>query len=182
MKHLHRAPQAPRQGLSLVESMTALTVVSALVALALPSFRSAIERRHLEGMAQQFETDVHYARSLAVARNGSVRMSFSVGSDHSCYVIHSGEANACRCANDAEAVCTGSAQALRAVRVEGQTGVRMESNSSSMLFDATYGTITPTGTIQFVGSRGDRIHQIVNIMGRVRSCSPAPALSGYRAC
>jgi hypothetical protein len=36
--------------------------------------------------------------------------------------------------------------------------------------------------VQLKAGNGMAIHQVTNIMGRVRSCSPAPALSGYRAC
>jgi type IV fimbrial biogenesis protein FimT len=32
------------------------------------------------------------------------------------------------------------------------------------------------------GRSGAAVHQIVNVMGRVRSCSPEPALPGFRAC
>jgi type IV fimbrial biogenesis protein FimT len=182
MKHLPIARRARQLGVTLVETATAMSVVSAVAGLAAPSFNSAIERRHLEGTAQQLETDVHYARSLAVARNSAVRISFSTHTDATCYVIHEGSANACQCTGDSVAVCSGAAQALRTVRVAAETGVRVESNSRSILFDPAYGTSTPTGTVQIIGRGGAAIHQIVNIMGRVRSCSPAPTIAGYRAC
>jgi len=31
-------------------------------------------------------------------------------------------------------------------------------------------------------SQGKAIHHVVNIMGRVRSCSPQGDIPGYRAC
>ena len=183
MKHSPIARRASQLGLTLIETATAMSVVSATVGLAAPSFMGAIDRRHLEGTAQQFETDVHYARTLAVARNSAVRMSFSADADATCYVIHDGSANACQCAAaEGEAVCTGTAQALRTVRVAARIGVRVESNSRSILFDPAFGTSTPTGTVQILGRNGASIHQIINIMGRVRTCSPAPALAGYRTC
>ncbi len=51
-----------------------------------------------------------------------------------------------------------------------------------MLFDPVRGTTTPTATVRVVAADGRAIHQIVNIMGRVRACSPGGAVSGYRAC
>jgi type IV fimbrial biogenesis protein FimT len=182
MKPSPIARRARQLGVSLIEATTAMAVVSTAVALAAPSYKSAIERRHLEGTAQQFETDVHWARSLAVTRNRSLQMSFSVAADHTCYVIHDGNPNACQCAGADSAVCTGAAQALRTVQVKTQTGVRVESNSASIGFDPAYGTTTPTGTVQFIGSGGAKIHQIVNIMGRVRSCTPEGSVAGYRPC
>jgi type IV fimbrial biogenesis protein FimT len=60
--------------------------------------------------------------------------------------------------------------------------VSLRSNSRSVLFDPTKGTSSPTATVQLQARNGSAIHQVMNIMGRVRSCSPAPELSGYRRC
>jgi type IV fimbrial biogenesis protein FimT len=79
-------------------------------------------------------------------------------------------------------VCSGGAEPLRLVRVGGELGISLQFNSRSMLFDPVKGTTTPTATFKVTGRSGSAIHQVVNIMGRVRSCSPTPALSGYKAC
>ena len=44
-----------------------------------------------------------------------------------------------------------------------------------------HGTSTPTGTLRLVDSRGRAVHHVVNVMGRVRSCTPA-GVPGWRAC
>jgi type IV fimbrial biogenesis protein FimT len=44
------------------------------------------------------------------------------------------------------------------------------------------GTVTPTGTVTVATANGRALKQTVNIMGRVRSCSPDGAVLGYRAC
>ena len=51
-----------------------------------------------------------------------------------------------------------------------------------MVFDSMKRTSTPTATMQLTARNGMTVRQVMNIMVRVRSCSPAPALSGYRAC
>ena len=119
---------------------------------------------------------------LAVARNAPVRISFESGAGGSCYVIHTGSANQCSCAADGSAICQGNAQAERSVRFDASGALSIKSNSRSMLFDPMKGTSTPTATIQVTARSGAAIHQVMNIMGRVRSCSPAPAMSGYRRC
>jgi len=173
----------PRQrGLTLIECATVLSVLAVVAGMAVPSFERSIERRRLEGTAAQLETDVHYARSLAVARNAPVRMSFSAPAGATCYVIHTGAAGQCDCSPSGRPVCSGGAEPLRVVRVGGDLGISLQSNSRSMLFDPVKGTTTPTGTVKVSGRSGSAIHQVVNIMGRVRSCSPAPVLSGYKAC
>jgi type IV fimbrial biogenesis protein FimT len=176
---LQRRAQA---GVTLVECMVTCSVLGVLASLAAPSFEGAVQRRHLEGAAAQLETDIHHARMLAVARNAGLRISFESGAGGSCYVIHTGAANQCGCAANGSAICQGDAQAERSVRFEAGGPVSLRSNSRSVLFDPVKGTSTPTATVQLTARNGAAIHQVMNIMGRVRSCSPAPALSGYRRC
>jgi type IV fimbrial biogenesis protein FimT len=184
-RRLPRLPMSARRaqaGISLLETMVVSSVAAVLTGLAAPSFEQAAQRRHLEGAAAQLETDIHHARSMAVARNVSLRISFESNAQGSCYVVHTGTANQCSCAADGSALCQGDAVAERAVRFAAQTPVKLKSNVRSVLFDPTKGTSSPTATVQLQARNGVAIHQVVNIMGRVRSCSPAPALSGYRQC
>lgn len=169
-------------GVTLVETMLVTSVLAVVTGLAVPGFDAMTQRQHLQGAAAQLETDIHYTRMLAVARNAPLRISFESGAGGSCYVIHTGSANQCSCLADGAAVCQGDAQAERAVHFAAAGAVSLKSNSRSVLFDATRGTSTPTATMQLTARNGSAIHQVMNIMGRVRSCSPAPALSGYRPC
>jgi type IV fimbrial biogenesis protein FimT len=68
------------------------------------------------------------------------------------------------------------------VRFDAGGAVDVRANSRSLLFDPMKGTVTPTATVQLHSRSGAVIHEIVNVMGRVRACSPAPALAGYKAC
>ncbi|HMO48580.1 MAG TPA: GspH/FimT family pseudopilin [Rubrivivax sp.] len=184
-RHLRRPAPGQRRaqaGVTLVESMVTVSVLGVLTSLAVPGFDGAIQRRHLEGAAAQLETDIHHARMLAVARNAPLRISFETGAAGSCYVIHSGAANQCGCAGGGAPVCKGAAQAERSVHFPAGGPVNLKFNSRSIVFEPLKGTSTPTATLQFSTRQGAAIHQVMNIMGRVRSCSPAPALSGYRAC
>jgi len=174
--------RATQRGLTLVECATVLSVMATVASMATPAFERSVERRRIEGTAAQIETDVHFARSLAVARNAPVRISFSAQDGASCYVIHTGAAGECGCTPAGQATCSGDAESMRAVRLDAELGVDLHSNSASMLFDPVKGTATPTGTIKVTGRSGSAIHQVVNIMGRVRSCSPAPAIAGYKPC
>ena len=116
--------------------------------------------------------------------NGVDVPGFESGVGGSCYVIHTGAANECACAADGSAVCHGSAQAERSVHFPAGGPVSLKSNSRSVQFDPAKGTSTPTATVQLQARSGAALHQVMNIMGRVRSCVPAsaPALSGYRRC
>ena len=57
----------------------------------------------------------------------------------------------------------------------------MRANVASIAFDPLHGTSTPTGTLRLVDGRGRAVHHVVNVMGRVRSCTPA-GVPGWRAC
>jgi len=176
------SPNRPnrQRGLTLVEGCVTLAVATLIVGAAVPSFERAVERRHIEGTAAQLETDLQQARSLAVTRNESVRVGFEANSETSCYVIHTGGAGDCSCLAEGGAVCRAGAHSLHLVRIG--AGTRVHSNSRSMLFDPLKGTVTPTATIQVQGRSGVALNEVVNIMGRVRSCSPGGALPGYRVC
>jgi type IV fimbrial biogenesis protein FimT len=182
MNTTRTAPRARRlqRGLSLVEISTCLAIAGIVAGAAVPSFEGVRERHHVEGAAAQFETDLQFARSAAVASGRSLRLSFD--SAAACYVVHTGGAADCRCGDGAAPVCTAGAEALRTVRLPAGTPVTMSANVASMSLDSQFGTVVPTATVRFEGRRGGALHQIVNVMGRVRTCSPNGAVAGVRPC
>ena len=60
--------------------------------------------------------------------------------------------------------------------------VTVQANVASMLFHPVRGTTTPAATVKVLGANGYAIHHVVNIMGRVRSCTPGTAIPGYKPC
>lgn len=182
----HTTTAAKRQrGITLVEACITLAILAVLVCGATPNFSGLIERQRLAGMAAQVATDVQFARSAAVWRNEPLRLSFYSAAWGSCYVVHRGARNQCTCAADtAAAVCTGDAVQLKTVSVPTSSGLSVQANVASILFDPLHGTSTPTGTLRVVSATAGAVHHIVNVLGRVRTCTPSgsPALPGYRAC
>ena len=174
--------RSPSRGLTLIETTIAIAIAAIIVSVAVPSFRSMQERRTLEGRANELATDIHFVRSEAVTRNLSVRMSFRTSAAGSCYVIHTGAAADCRCSADGATQCVNNAREIKTVVLPAINRITLRSNVSSMLFDPTHGTTSPAGTLRLVDSQGKAIHHVVNIMGRVRSCSPQRAIPGFVAC
>ena len=174
---------APRResGLTLIETATVTAVVAVLIGTVAPSFQEARTRRQLEGVAAQLETDLQLARSEAVARFESVRVGFTRDPGGSCYVLHTGPAGGCRCDGAGTTVCGDGAEPLRTVPLGPAHPVQLQSNSASILFDAVKGTVTPTATLRVQSPVGE-LRQVVNVMGRIRTCSPAGAVTGYRPC
>jgi type IV fimbrial biogenesis protein FimT len=180
----HRNAFLPRtqRGLSLVESLMAMAVVAVATGTTLPGFQQALEQRRLEGAASQLHTDLQLARSEAVARNHTLRISFGSSAGGSCYVVHTGTAGSCSCDASGAPVCTGGAEALRSMHFAAAGQVQLQSNVSSMVLDPAKGTVSPTGTLRVLGAEGRAVHVVVNIMGRARKCSPGAAVPGYPAC
>jgi len=171
-----------RRGFSLVEGLIVLAVASVIAGSVLPSFKAAIERRHLEGAAAQLVTDVMYTRSLAVAQDRALRISFRSDAAGACYVVHSGAASDCRCATGGGATaCTRGAQAIKTSSFVTGSAVSVQSNVGSIVFHPLHGTSTPAGTLRVVSRSGAAVHQVVNIMGRVRACTPN-SVAGYPRC
>lgn len=179
MKHPNRRRQ---QGLTLVEAATALAIVGILAGAAAPSLQDLRERSHVESVAAELETDIQLARGAAVLYAEGVRLSFQDTRQGSCYIVHTGDADACECGDSGPAVCKPGTASLRTVRVGRERPVRLDSNADSMFFEHTRGTVTPTATIQVIGPGGHAMHQVVNLMGRVRSCVPGGGWTPYKAC
>lgn len=170
-----------QQGVTLVEASAVLAVVSVLLGTSLPEFEKTRQRHHLEGTAAQMETDLHLARSQAVAMNRTVRLSFGGTGNQACYAIHTGGAGDCDCAAGSSGQCTNGAQLLASRRLDGKLPVAISSNSGSLAFSAHFGTVTPTATMRVENAAGDEIRVIVNVTGRVRSCSPTAGLSAFQS-
>lgn len=170
-----------QRGVSLIEHVVTLSIISTVVGTVAPAFSQARDRHSLRGAAGELETEIQWARSSAVARNERVRFSFQSNVDSSCYVVHTGNAGACTCAGSEAAICAGGAKALRSVHLGPDARVSVRANSS-FSFDPHLGTVTPTATVELRNRRDEVVKLVVNIMGRVRSCTPTAGLEGYPAC
>jgi len=171
-----------QRGITLLEICIVMVVAAIVAATAAPSLAAFIEARRLEGAATRLAADIQEVRSESLARNRSLRLSLHSSVTASCWVVHTGSAAQCSCASAGPALCTGGAVAIKTVRIPVDDRVSLLANVGSILFDPLHGTITPTGTLRLVAPNGRSIHHVVNVMGRVRSCSPAAAVPGYRAC
>ena len=169
-------------GVTWIETCVVLAVLGVVTAQAAPAMSSLIDARRLEGSAVQFATDVQYARSEAIARNQPVRITLQNSAQGSCYVLHTGSSAQCTCNNSPPAVCAGEAREIRTVVLPADRGVTFTASAASVAFDPLHGTSTPTATFRVLGRQGRTIHQVINVMGRVRSCTPTGGVPGYPNC
>jgi type IV fimbrial biogenesis protein FimT len=179
-----RSSQEER-GITLVEACVVVAVTAITIASATPGLQALVEKQRLDGAAALLATDLQFTRSEAVLRNTGLRLSLHPKPWGTCYVIHTGNADQCDCAESGTAQCTGDAQELKTIQLPLSEHISLQANVSSLLFDPLHGTSTPTGTLKLLTSSGRAVHHIVNVMGRVRTCSPPgplPPVNGYPVC
>lgn len=177
----HHSAPSRQLGLTLLELAIVVAVVAIVAATAAPSFAALIDARRLAGAATRLAADLQFVRSEAIARNRPLRLSVLAGAGASCWIVHTGTPADCRCSADRGATCDGSARALKSVVLPSSERVGVSANVASIVFDPLHGTSSPTGTLHLTSARG-AVHHIVNVVGRVRSCSPGGAAPGYPAC
>ena len=180
-KHLSPSPMRRPRGFSLVEAMVVVAVTAVVATAAVPSLVTFIDGRRLDAAATALAADVQFVRTEAVARNVAVRISFHDAPGGTCWVVHTGLAAQCSCRDSPPALCSGGAVEIKTVVLGAADRVSVRANVASIAFDPMHGTSTPTGTLRLVDDAGRAVHHVVNVMGRVRSCTPA-GVPGWRAC
>ena len=177
--HAHRAAR----GLSLVELLCALTIGVLLLGGTLPMLSDLRQGQRLQAVAALLETDIHLARSTAISTGQPVRLVVqAVEGGGSCYLLHAGAPDACSCGPQGLARCDAGITPLRHEALSATGGVALATLSRPLIFDGRKATVTPTATLRLTALDGRAIHQVVNIMGRVRSCSPGGLVRGLRPC
>lgn len=170
-------------GGSLVEALVVVVIVSTLMAMAVPATTRLVETKRLEGLAVGLAMDIQFARGDAVARNRPLRLRVQSDAGGSCYVLHTGSAGDCICSSSGSSACSTSAQSVvKTVQLTTTEGVQLQSNVPSMLFDPHRGMVSPTGSLTLSSQDGKRLRQIVNLLGRIRTCSPDGSVAGYPTC
>jgi type IV fimbrial biogenesis protein FimT len=180
----HTTRSTKQHGFTLIEAMVTVAVSAILATTALPSMARWLDQQRLQGAAQQLLGDLQFIRSEAVARQQGLRLTVLPWAGGSCYVLHSGSANACTCgpAENTPAVCGGGAVEVKTVRWSQHDKVALQSSANSLRFDPWDGTSTPTGTLSMSNPQGQQLRHVVNVMGRVRTCSPGSSVPGHVAC
>jgi type IV fimbrial biogenesis protein FimT len=177
------AARRAQRGLTLIEMCAVGAIVAILAGSAAPAFDRLHTRRTLEGTAVETLTDLHYARSEAVARNQRVRVSYLAAADGArCMLVYTGTTGDCQCAAGGVAQCVPGAQLLKSHGFKADSKVSIQSNVSTMTIDPVRGMFTLGGKIQIVQADGTEIRHVVTPAGRIRTCAVDGKVSGYPAC
>ncbi|MFG6455905.1 pilus assembly FimT family protein [Roseateles sp. BYS96W] len=181
-------------GVTLVEMAVAVIVLSVIVAVAVPSFSSLIERRRIIATAGEIASIIAFARTEANAVNAPFNLHLeavpaNITDFGSCIRVSAGRNDTCQC-NLARACRIGDAKVLRELLLP---------RGNSVSFAATADWGGRTGVVSFV--RDPRLTDVENLVvtvsgartgarlavqysnaGRVRTCSPDGSIGGFPVC
>lgn len=181
---MRRATRAQR-GFTLIELFITMSVLAIVLAIAVPALHRLIERERLRGSADLLRTDLQYLRAASVSRHQLLRFEVQTrAAGGSCYLVHTGDEGDCRCEAGGHATCASGVDVLRTVAFAADSPVQVSiaSKKKSLQVDPTRGTVTPTATLALSSRDGSTVQHTISVLGRVRSCSPGAALSGFPEC
>lgn len=194
MKYLRL--RARNSGVTLVEMMVGVAIVGILLAVATPSLSAFTERRRVVAVAGEIASLFAFARSEANVTSGKVNMHFELVTEpaqFSCIRISSAQGTQDKCGCDkslADACIGGTAKLLREYILQRDTSVTFAASATA------WGLKDHVATVE----RGkyldvEDLHVIIkgvntgaellveyNNAGRVRTCSPNGAMSGFQPC
>lgn len=174
---------ARSRGLTLVELMCVVTVTATVLGSAVPALSDLGRRQRLQSVAAELHADIGFARTLAIQRSAAVRLTWQPLADGgTCYMVHTGDADACDCADGGPAHCSAGAEAMRTVALTAREAITLSAATHSLQFDPRRNTVTPTATFRLADGHGHKLNLIVNILGRVRSCTPGGSMAGVKSC
>lgn len=154
--------QQKQSGFTLIELMIVVIVLGILVAIALPSFQSTLERRRLVGATDILYANLQYARTEAIKQNQPVQFSINTGTW--CYGIDDNGAN-CDCT--APASCTVNT-VQKVVNGSDYLNVTIATDfANSFTFDPRQGLPSDNGTFTLT-INGQSKSVSVNPVGRIK--------------
>jgi type IV fimbrial biogenesis protein FimT len=164
-------PRGRQLGFTIIELMTVLVIAGVLLVLALPAFNDMLERRRLEGQANELVTDLAYAKSEAVQRNQNVRV--TTGGGGACYIVAAWPtpaAGSCNCAAAPGSRCTGGPTELKTVSLSNAATV---TDAVTFDFEPVRGAMQSAAAASAVVALGARNYTVaVAANGRVAPFAP----------
>jgi len=154
--------------MTLIEVMVVVAIIGIIVAIAVPSFSTMLEKQRIKDAAEAMLADLRWARTESIKRNKKVRVTFTTGSSWS-YTINgdpTGVNTLLKTVNGSDFPSTTLATASFAGRVAFTT------------FDPVRGTNLNNGTVT-ISSNNFSAGVKISTLGRVRICG---SMGGYNAC
>lgn len=198
---IRRAPRRrSTHGLTLVETLVAVTVLGVILAVAAPSLRDLMERRRVIAAATELASMINYAKAEAAKQRGG-------GSDNG-FTLHleppddastscarlttNSVGDTCGCDVAKADVCVNSTSSIiREFVLDRDTGVSFEaaaddwgdSNRAITFQRNNYFGFVKNLRLTATGRHsGAQLRVEFNSVGRVHICSPSNTIGGYPSC
>lgn len=178
-------------GFTLIELMITIVVLAILVAIAIPSFAGAVDRRRISDATEAVAKQVQQARMSAIETNRRITMVIQGSDDNWCFGLTDDPTCDCAVADSCRIPFSVDAniQPTDYEEVVGRgaqfRGVILDSAPALMSFEPRLGVRddlgNPTEAIILGSARGLEARIVVNRLGRVATCSP-DEISGMAEC
>jgi type IV fimbrial biogenesis protein FimT len=187
-------------GVTLIELMITVVLLSVLAAMAAPSFTGALERSRLRGAVDDVVSFINSSRQFAVKQDRDVNLTFRGSSSAWCVGARAAAdpvagaavlaAPACDCSSAPAACLVDGQSALVSSAGLGAFGSAptIDSADIAVIFDRKLGTLqdlATAGDVLITSPSGKyQVRIEVLALGQARACIPAGAyvLGGYRPC
>jgi len=198
--HTRKDPQkgkkefSTNKGFTVIEIMIVVAVLAILMSLALPSYRSIIEKRQVTSGAEQITAFLSAAQSESVKRNQFVAVNYQWNGGEWCLGMFAGEDNTvtCDCTEANSCSIDGSEKILSGVtldKTEILASATVGGEDDTIVFDPVRGLLTGAETAEFLLISPDQSMYALNIemqpTGRLHICTSArgdKSVPGYAAC
>jgi type IV fimbrial biogenesis protein FimT len=194
------------KGFTILELLVAMAILGILLTVAVPSMGSFSANQELIGAAEQIYGHLQQMRTESIARsntmvakfaaNGTTTWTYGLSSNFNCDLTQTTATgtNACiTVVSDGDstyqgvngATDTGDLVLSRFTSSDFDT-VKVDvsgfSSSSQVVFRAPRGTAAAVGQVNLTGSNGKKLRLAVNVLGKIRLCTPDGSVDNYRTC
>jgi type IV fimbrial biogenesis protein FimT len=171
-----------QRGLTVVELLVSMAVVTVLLAIAVPSFSDMLDASRLRGAEDNLTAYLRFAKAESTKRNRSISLTLQANADGSDWCYGLSEDADCDCFSSGSCVYDG---VERVAQDDDYGGVQITITVSHgrFSFQPKRNTVT-AGSVTFIAANGKQLKTVVSGYGRIRHCSPPGDvyLPGFPEC
>ncbi len=147
-------------GVTAIELMVVVVIAAILLTIAVPSFNDLVNRRRVEGLANELSADLQFAHSESISHNADVSLTVT---------------------SDGYAIARGNTTIKSVSALPMSTS--LTAGTGTVTFTAFRGLSAAAETFTISNSVvSNQLNVVVNTMGRTLICAPTSDWGGYARC
>lgn len=180
-----------QRGVTMVELIITVAIVSILATMAAPSFITMLDRNRIKGAAETLYSEMQFARSESVYQDRAIVLSFTKTSNSDwCYgltdvvVAPATVVVGCDCTAANSCMVGGTERVTESSDLNDMPLTTLTFNTAGLLpltstrFNPLRGT-SDNGTAGFTSPLNNQVNVVLSTVSRVRYCSPAGAANVF---